>query len=173
MLSAETAAGSYPVEAVAMMSKIITETESNDLYRKYSDASRLPPEQTPENAITVAARVTAETLPDAAAIVSYTISGSTAGRVSRERPCLPIVCMTPDVAVARKMSLFWGIESVMCDKVDLLTDVAKQASAHCRRLYGAETGDKIILTAGLPFNVSVTTNLLHIFTVSGERVQNF
>ncbi|MBO4519877.1 MAG: pyruvate kinase [Alphaproteobacteria bacterium] len=173
MLSAETAAGSYPVEAATIMNKIITETEANELYRKYSDASRLSPEQTPESAITVAARVTAETLPDAAAIVSYTLSGSTAGRVSRERPCLPIVCMTPDVAVARKMSLFWGIESVVCDKVDLLTDVAKQASAHCQRLYGAETGDKIILTAGLPFNVSGTTNLLHIFTVSGESVQNF
>ena len=166
MLSAETAAGAYPVEAVALMNKIIMETESHDLYRKYLDAARLLPEQTPENAITAAARVMAETLPDAAAIVSYTLSGSTAGRVSRERPYMPTVCMTPDLAVARKMSLFWGVESVVCGKFNLLTDVAKQASAYCRELYEAKPGEKIVLTAGLPFNVSGTTNLLHIVSVS-------
>ena len=167
MLSAETAAGAYPVEAVTLMNKIITETESHDLYRKYLDAARLPPEQTPESAITVAARVTAETLPGAAAIVSYTLSGSTAGRVSRERPYLPIVCMTPDVSVARKMSLFWGVRSVVCDKLNLLTDVASQASACCRK-FGAKSGDKVIITAGLPFNVSGSTNLLHIVSVTED-----
>ena len=165
MLSAETAAGAYPVEAVTLMNKIITETESHDLYRKYLDAVRLPPEETPESAITVAARVTAEALPDAAAIVSYTLSGSTAGRVSRERPYMPIVCMTPDIAVARKMSLFWGIQSVVCDRFELLTEVAAQASDYCRKLYDAKPGNHIIVTAGLPFNVSGTTNLLHIAPV--------
>ncbi|MBR4127705.1 MAG: pyruvate kinase [Alphaproteobacteria bacterium] len=169
MLSAETAAGAYPVEAVTLMNKIIMETESHDLYRAYLDAARLPPEQTPESAITVAARVTAETLPGAVAIVSYTISGSTAGRVSRERPYMPIVCMTPDIAVARKMSLFWGIRSVICDKLKLLTDVASQASIHCRELYDAKAGDKIIVTAGLPFNVSGSTNLLHIASVTEDQ----
>lgn len=168
MLSAETAAGAYPVEAVTLMNKIITETESHDLYGKYLEASRLPPEQTPESAITVAARVTAEALPDAAAIVSYTLSGSTAGRVSRERPYMSIVCMTPDIAVARKMSLFWGVESVVCDRYTLLTEVAKRASVYCRKLYDAKTGDKVILTAGLPFNVSGTTNLLHIASVTED-----
>ena len=165
MLSAETAAGAYPVEAVALMNKIIVETEAHELYRKYLDAARLMPEQTPENAITAAARVMAETLPDAAAIVSYTRSGSTAGRVSRERPYMPIVCMTPNIAVARKMNLFWGVESVVCGKFDLLTEVARQASAYCRELYDAKPGEKIVLTAGIPFNVSGTTNLLHIASI--------
>lgn len=165
MLSAETAAGAYPVEAVTLMNKIIMETESHDLYRKYLDAVRLPPEQTPESAITVAARVTAETLADATAIVSYTISGATAGRVSRERPYIPILCMTPSASVARKMSLFWGIESVVCGKQDLLTDVARQASGYCREVFDSKPGEKIIMTAGLPFNVTGNTNLLHIFPV--------
>ncbi len=165
MLSAETAAGAYPVEAVTLMNKIIMETESHDLYRKYLDAVRLPPEQTPESAITVAARVTAETLADATAIVSYTISGATAGRVSRERPYIPILCMTPSTSVARKMSLFWGIESVVCSKLDLLTDVAHQASGYCQEVFDSKPGEKIIMTAGLPFNVTGNTNLLHIFPV--------
>ena len=168
MLSAETAAGSYPVEAVALMNKIITEKESHDLYRAYLDAARLPPEPAPESAITVAARVTAEALSDAVAIVSYTLSGSTAGRVSRERPYMPIVCMTPGIDVARKMSLFWGVESVVCGHFDLLTEVAKQATVYCQKLYDAKTGEKIIVTAGLPFNVSGSTNLLHIVPVLEE-----
>lgn len=171
MLSAETAAGSYPVEAVTLMNKIIMETESHDLYRKYLDAVRLPPEQTPESAITVSARVTAETLTDATAIVSYTISGATAGRVSRERPYIPIMCMTPSISVARKMSLFWGIESVVCEKQALLTDVARQASVFCQDLFDAKPGEKIIMTAGLPFNVTGNTNLLHIFPVFNSTEQ--
>ena len=77
--------------------------------------------------------------------------------------------MTPDIAVARRMSLFWGIQSVVCDKMSLLTDVAAQASVCCRSLYDAKTGDKIIITAGLPFNVSGSTNLLHIAPVSEEN----
>ena len=169
MLSAETAAGAYPVEAVTLMNKIIMETESHDLYRKYLDAARLEPEHTPESAITVSARVTAETLEDAAAIVSYTISGATAGRVSRERPYIPVMCMTPDESVARKMSLFWGIESVVCEPMNLLVDVARRASDYCQDLFGAKVGEKIIMTAGLPFNVTGNTNLLHIFSVMNQK----
>ncbi len=166
MLSAETAAGSYPVEAVTLMNKIIMETESHDLYRRYLDAARLEPEHTPESAITASARVTAETLPDAAAIVSYTISGATAGRVSRERPYIPVMCMTPSESVARKMSLFWGVESVVCEPQDLLVDVAARAAQYCRDKLDAKVGEKVIVTAGLPFNVTGNTNLLHIFTIT-------
>lgn len=168
MLSAETAAGNYPIQAVTLMNKIIMETEANDLYTKYLDAVRLPPEPTPESAITVAARTSAEALPDAVAIVSYTMSGATAGRVSRERPYMPILCMTPEVKVARRMMLCWGVESVVSEQVDTFTAVGKMAEGYCRQLYGAEKGDQIILTAGLPFNKTGNTNLLHITTVSEE-----
>ena len=113
--------------------------------------------------------MTAETLEDAAAIVSYTISGATAGRVSRERPYIPVMCMTPDESVARKMSLFWGIESVVCEPMNLLVDVARRASDYCQDLFGAKVGEKIIMTAGLPFNVTGNTNLLHIFSVMNQK----
>ncbi|HBO58821.1 MAG TPA: pyruvate kinase [Alphaproteobacteria bacterium] len=166
MLSAETAAGAYPVEAVTIMNKIIMETESHDLYRQYLDAARLKPEHTPEHAITASARVMAETMEDAAAIVSYTISGATAGRVSRERPYIPVMCLTPDESVARKMSLFWGIESVTCEPQDLLVDVARIAACNCRKVFNAKVGDKIIITAGLPFNITGNTNLLHVYTIA-------
>ena len=151
------------------MDRIIFETEADELYVKYLDAARLPPEGTTESAITVSARVTAETLTDATAIVSYTISGATAGRVSRERPYIPIMCMTPSISVARKMSLFWGIESVVCEKLNLLTDVARQASDFCQDLFNSKVGEKIIMTAGLPFNLVGNTNLLHIFSVMNKH----
>ena len=84
MGKAETAAGKYPVQAVSLMDRIIFETEADELYVKYLDAARLPPEGTTESAITVSARVTAQTLKDARAIVSYTMSGATASRVSQK-----------------------------------------------------------------------------------------
>ena len=97
--------------------------------------------------------------------MSYTISGATAGRVSRERPYIPVMCMTPDESVARKMSLFWGIESVTCEPQDLLVDVARLAARNCRKVFDAKVGDKIIITAGLPFNITGNTNLLHVYTI--------
>ena len=165
MLSAETAAGAYPVEAVTLMNKIIMAAQESDAYRTSLKAARLPAEQTPENAITSSAWVMSETLPDAKAIVSYTVSGATAGRVSRERPYMPILCMTKSMEVARRMMLFWGVESVVCSAKDTLNEVSAQAVDYCRSLYDAEAGDKIILTAGLPFNERGNTNLLHVITV--------
>lgn len=165
MLSAETAAGAYPVEAVTLMNKIIMAAQESDAYRSSLKAGRLPAEQTPESAITSSAWVISETLPDAKAIVSYTVSGATAGRVSRERPYMPILCMTKSLEVARRMTLYWGVESVVCSAKDTLTEVSAQAIEYCRALYGAQTGDKIILTAGLPFNERGNTNLLQVLTI--------
>lgn len=166
MLSAETAAGKYPVQAVSLMDRIIFETEADELYVKYLDAARLPPEGTTESAITVSARVTAQTLKDARAIVSYTMSGATASRVSRERPYVPVLCMTPDIKVARRMSLLWGIESVVSAPAETLDDVARKANCFAQRLLNVKPGDKLILTAGLPFNIAGNTNILQIISVS-------
>lgn len=165
MLSAETAAGKYPVEAVRLMDKIIVETESGDLYQKFLDASRLPPDETTESAITASARVTAQNLLDAKAIVSYTISGMTAARVSRERPKLPILCMTPDINVARRMALFWGVESFVSEKMEILLDVGKKANELCKEMFDAKTDDKMIITAGIPFNVTGNTNILLVVNI--------
>ena len=165
MLSAETAAGKYPVEAVRLMDKIIMETESGDLYQKFLDAARLPPDETTESAITASARVTAQNLRDAKAIVSYTISGMTAARVSRERPKLPILCMTPDINVARRMALFWGVEGFVSEKMEILLDVGKKANELCKEMFDAKTDDKMIITAGIPFNVTGNTNILLVVNI--------
>lgn len=165
MLSAETAAGKYPVEAVRLMDKIIMETESGDLYQKFLDAARLPPDETTESAITASARVTAQNLRDAKAIVSYTISGMTAARVSRERPKLPILCMTPDINVARRMALFWGVEGLVSEKMEILLDVGKKANELCKEMFDAKTDDKMIITAGIPFNVTGNTNILLVVNI--------
>ena len=173
MLSAETAAGKYPIEAVTLMSKIIKETEADDLYIKYLDASRLPPEHTTESSITVSARITAETLENAKAIVSYTMSGSTASRVSRERPYLPILCMTPEIRVGRRMSLLWGVESVVSQPAENLDAVSRKANCFCQHLFDAQPGDKLIITAGLPFNMVGNTNILQIMTVTQPEEGDF
>ena len=151
---------------ISLMDRIIFETEADELYVKYLDAARLPPEGTTESAITVSARVTAQTLKDARAIVSYTMSGATASRVSRERPYVPVLCMTPDIKVARRMSLLWGIESVVSAPADTLNDVARKANCFCQRLFNVKPGDKLIITAGLPFNIAGNTNILQIINVS-------
>lgn len=165
MLSAETAAGKYPTEAVRLMDKIILETEAGDLYQKFLDASRLPPEPSVESAVTASARITAETVLDAKAIVSYTITGSTTARISRERPNLPILCLTPDIKVARRMALFWGVDSAISGKINILLDVAEMANDLCKEMFDAKPDDKMIVTAGVPFNVKGNTNIMLVANV--------
>src|SRR5690606_33219598 len=102
MLSAETASGDYPLEAVSIMDRIAADVEQDDLYRKIMDAEHPDPDNTPSDAITAAAADVAATI-GAAAIVNFTTSGSTALRTARERPTVPIMCLTPDPYVARRM----------------------------------------------------------------------
>src|SRR5437868_11701799 len=111
MLSAETAAGQYPVEAVAMMDRIARRVQEDPLYFKTLDASRMPPEHTNSDAISMAACQVAETV-GAAAIVSFTSSGATALRAARERPSAPILALTPNLATARPLALLWGAHCV-------------------------------------------------------------
>ena len=111
MLSAESAAGAYPISAVRMMARIAEQTERDPLYRAIMNAEKPKPESTSADAISASAAQTAETL-RAAAIVGYTDSGSTALRAARERPVVPIIGLTPKVETARKLALAWGVHSV-------------------------------------------------------------
>lgn len=165
MLSAESAAGAYPVQAVQMMDKIIRETESSEAYRLYLQTGRGSVAETPANAVTAAARVMTETLPDAKAIVSYTRSGTTAKRMSQERPYTPILCMTRDEDLSRRMMLYWGVRSAICKHEETLTDVNTDAELFAKRIFGLEAGDSLILTAGVPFAERGNTNLLQIITI--------
>jgi len=161
MLSAESASGKYPVEAVRMMDGIITRTEADPHYHEAIQASHTAPRADAADAIGVAMRQVAQLL-SVPATVAYTSSGYSALRMARERPRVPILGMTPRMATARRLALVWGVHSVLCHEVmDVLemTDIANQAVL--REGFG-EAGQSIVISAGLPFNEPGTTNLLRI-----------
>ena len=165
MLSAETASGSFPENAVSIMHKIISSVENDDMYQVFMDTSRPPPKNTESDAITSAACHVARTLPNTAAIVNYTMSGSTTLRTARRRPGLPILCLTPSENVARKMALVWGVTSHISKAIEDFPDIEEKAIRHCLNCKIAEKGQTIIITAGVPFGRAGTTNILRISTI--------
>ncbi|ARJ65734.1 pyruvate kinase [Magnetospirillum sp. ME-1] len=164
MLSAETASGEYPVEAVTMMDRIIGQVEHDKNYQIITDASRLDPEHTTRDAISAAARQVAHTL-GAAAIVTFTSSGSTTLRAARERPEQPILSVTADIEVARQMALVWGAHSIMAKDVRSFTEMVSKAVNFAQSEGFARVGDRVVITAGVPFGHSGTTNILRVAEV--------
>ena len=161
MLSAESASGRHPVEAVRIMSRIIGHTEADAHYRAAIGASRSDPPSNASDAIGFAMRHVTSLL-GAAATVAYTSSGHSALRMARERPAAPIVGMTPRRAVARRLALVWGVHAVLCHDVadvEEMTELARQA---VRQAGFGRAGQAIVISAGMPFGVSGTTNLLRI-----------
>ncbi len=161
MLSAESAAGQFPVEAVAMMDRIIAQTEADPHYREAIDASHTQPAANTADAIGWAARSVAGLL-DVAAMVAYTSSGSSALRMARERPRAPIIGMTPKRETARRLALVWGVNSVVCDDVTDVDDMTERAIATAKTLEFAKSGQIIVIAAGMPFGTPGSTNLLRI-----------
>jgi pyruvate kinase len=161
MLSAETASGNYPVEAVTMMNRIIRRTEQDPLYRRLMDADHAEPEATSADAITAAARQIAHTI-KAATIVTYTTSGSTTLRAARERPEVPILCLTQRLATARRLSLCWGVHSVVTEDINNFQDMVAKAVTVARQEEFAKPGDRLVVTAGVPFGTPGATNILRI-----------
>ncbi|MBN3756132.1 pyruvate kinase [Paraburkholderia sp. Tr-20389] len=161
MLSAESASGKFPVESVRTMDLIIAQTESDPYYREAIAASHAAPRAQSADAIGYAMRhVTA--LLNAVATVAYTSSGYSAIRMARERPCAPIVGMTPRRAVARRLALVWGVHPVLChDVVDLL-EVSELACDTVRNEGLGVAGQTVVISAGMPFATPGTTNLLRI-----------
>ena len=166
MLSAETAAGDYPVEAVAMMDRIITSTEGNPVYHRTVHALTPRPEPTGADAITTAAAQVAETI-SAAAIVSYTMSGSTALRAARERPVVPIMVLTDQMGAARRLALLWGAHCVHTSDVRSTQEMVEKACRIAVKEGIAAGGDQLVITAGVPFGTPGRTNLLRIAWVDG------
>jgi len=164
MLSAETAAGSYPVEAVTIMNRIIARVEHDELYRKAMDATHPPPEHTASDAISAAANQVARTV-GAATICSYTSSGATALRAARERPCVPILVMTAHLGTARRLALLWGAHCVHTQDIDNFTDMVDKAVRIAQEQDLAAPGERLVITAGVPFGKSGSTNVLRIATV--------
>ncbi len=161
MLSAESASGDYPVEAVTMMDRILKSVEGDPLYRKLMDASRREPEATTADAISAAARQCAHTL-SAAAIVTYTNTGSTTLRAARERPDVGILCLTPNMNTARRMTLTWGVHPVHSDDAHNFADMVQRAVRIARQQKVAQAGQRLVITAGVPFGTPGATNILRI-----------
>jgi len=161
MLSAESAAGQFPVEAVSMMNEIIAEVERDTHYRKLMDATHPEPEATASDVICDALRRSAAILP-VAALVTYTAAGKTALRAARERPAASILSLTPDLATARRLALVWGIHPVVVREEEQLPEIVDTATEITEREGFGGPGDTIALTGGMPFGVSGGTNLLRI-----------
>ena len=143
MLSAESAAGRYPAEAVATMNRIAEEVERDGFYRAMLDAQRGVPEATGADAIAVATRDVAETL-DMKAIVAWTCSGSTAFRIARERPRPPILALTPNASAARRLAIVWGVHPIVTKDAHDIDDMSKRACKFAGREGCASAGDRIV-----------------------------
>jgi pyruvate kinase len=168
MLSAESAAGQYPVEAVATMNRIAEAAESEDMYASSLHVLHTEPEATGADAIAAAARQVAETL-DLAAIVCWTASGSTALRVSRERPKPPIVAISPLTATGRKLSLVWGVHCVVAEDARDQDDMVERACRMAFREGFAKAGQRIIIVAGVPLGTPGATNMIRVAFVGGQE----
>ena len=167
MLSAESAIGAHPSASVAVMARIIREVEADPLYRTIADAERAAPEATNADAISRAARQVAETV-GAATIATYTTSGSTALRAALERPSVPILSLTPSPETARRLVLAWGVHSVLTEDAKDFDDMVERACRIALRERLARSGDRIVITAGVPFGTPGATNILHVAYV-GRR----
>ena len=161
MLSAESAAGKYPVEAVMTMNRIGEEVERDPTYRGIINSQRPEPEATAGDAIADAARQIAETL-DLPAIVCWTDSGSTALRVARERAKPPIVAITPNILTGRKLSVVWGVHCVIAEDAHDQDDMVERAGRIAFRDGFAKAGQRVIIVAGVPLGTPGTTNMVRI-----------
>lgn len=167
MLSAESAAGQYPVEAVAMMNSIAEKVETDPLYPGIINAQRSEPEATGADAISLAARQIAETL-NLSAIVTYTSSGTTGLRAARERPQQPIIALSPVVETARRLSLVWGTHCVVTEDARDLDDMVDRACRIAFEEKFGNAGDRIIITAGVPLGTPGATNMLRIAYIGAD-----
>jgi len=167
MLSAESAAGKYPMDAVATMNRIAEEVEADELYRGIIDAQRAVPEATGADAIADAARQIADTL-DLAAVVCWTSSGSTGLRMARERPRPPIVALSPNIATGRRLSVVWGVHCVITEDAHDQDDMVDRASRIAFREGFAKAGQRVIIVAGLPLGTPGATNMLRIAYVAAD-----
>jgi len=161
MLSAETASGAYPVEAVEMMDRIAASVENDPLYLTILESQRNAPEETTADAIMAAVHQITHTI-HARAIVCWTKSGSTGLRAARERPEAPVIVLSPLIETARRLALAWGLHCVMTEDAHDLDDVVDRAARIAFQEGFAVAGDRVVVTAGVPLGTPGSTNLLRV-----------
>ena len=164
MLSAESAAGQYPREAVDMMDRIIRSTEQHKLYRSIVQATQPAEEQTAPHAVAAAAADLAQAI-EAPVIVAFTSSGTTAARIARKRPALPILAITPSEEIARRLRLMWGVHSIHSADVQSYEEMVSRAQETVLAENFAQNADLIVVVAGIPFGQAGTTNNIRVVQI--------
>jgi pyruvate kinase len=167
MLSAETAAGQYPLEAVSIMNRIVRRVEEDEGWRQAKASLRPAAEKSASDAIATAARQVAETIA-AKAIAAFTTSGASALRVARERPDVSIIGLTPSLETARQLALAWGVTPVTIGLTHTMTETVARATQVAKREGFAQKGDQIVVVAGVPFGKAGSTNSLRVAMVGDE-----
>jgi pyruvate kinase len=172
MLSAESAAGAWPVESVAMMNAIGEAVESDPMHGERIHFTITRPDPTTADALAEAAKTIAQTA-GAAAIICFTTSGSTARRIARERPGVPLLVLTPKLETARRLGLLWGAHAVHTRDVASFEDMVAKAKRMALRHHIAKAGDRVIVMAGVPFGTPGSTNVLHVVRIVGDELKNY
>jgi pyruvate kinase len=168
MLSAESASGQYPIEAVTMMDRIAQHTQDDPTYHKGIAAQHPDLQHTAADAITAAASQVAETI-EAVAIITYTTSGSTTLRAVRERPAVPVMCLTSKLETARRLVLSFGVHAVHTSDVANFSEMVQKAVQIAHRDGLAELGQRVVITAGVPFGTPGNTNVLRIAIIQEQN----
>ncbi|URW75522.1 pyruvate kinase [Sphingomonas donggukensis] len=172
MLSAESAAGAWPIESVAMMNSIATSVELDPAHGDRVHFTITKPDPTTADALAEAAKGIARTV-SAKAIICFTASGSTARRIARERPSVPMLVLTPEISTARKLGLLWGVHAVHTRDVDSFEDMVAKAKRMALRHNIAAAGDRVIICAGVPFKTPGSTNVLHVVSLTGDELKGY
>ena len=167
MLSAESAVGQYPVEAIQMMDRIAIQVENDPSYSSLVHATAIQPQETAHDAIAAAVHAVADSI-KLAAIVCFTATGSTALRVARERPGLPVIGLTPVHATAQRLTIVWGIHAIMTSDPERVQDMVNKACKLAMEHGFVKPGDGLLVTAGVPFGSPGTTNMIRIAYVDEQ-----
>lgn len=172
MLSAESAAGSWPAESVAMMDAIANAVERDPAHGDRVHFTVTTPDPTTADALAAAAKTIANTA-SASAIICFTMSGSTARRIARERPSVPILVLTPRAQTARRLGLLWGVHAVQTRDVASFEEMVAKAKRMALRHGLAKGGERVVVCAGVPFGVPGSTNVLHVTQIIGDELKNY
>lgn len=170
MLSAESAAGQWPIESVSMMDAIADSVERDPAHGDRVHFTVMKPDPTTADALAEAAKSITSTV-SAVAIICFTMSGSTARRIARERPSVPILVLTPKLETARRMGLLWGTHAVHTKDVESFEEMVAKAKRMALRQGVAKAGDRVVVCAGVPFGTPGSTNVLHVVTIIGDELK--
>jgi pyruvate kinase len=172
MLSAESATGQFPCEAVQMMDRIADSVERDPSYPARIHFTQTRLEATTADALAGSARQIASTI-SATAMLCYTSSGSTARRIARERPSVPLLAMSASQHTARRMGLLWGVHAIHTRDVTNFEEMVEKAKRMALRHQLAKGGDRVIVMAGIPFGTAGSTNVLHVVRLIGDELERY